>query len=146
MKGVFTGTRGILWGPESNVQRCLATTRRGAACMRPSEVNPLTGKRSRYRFHGGLGWCRADEGKARISAANTKHGRYTKAAIGKRKAELAAKRATLAAQRAELDYLNAECMQLKRELVLESRKQRFDDPGYNRIVYPAHDDPANSRD
>jgi hypothetical protein len=121
MKGVFTGTRGILWGPESKVQRCLARTRRGTPCQRPAEVNPLTGKRSRCRFHGGLAGCRTAEGKARISAANTKHGRFTKAAKEKRKAELGTKRAAVAARHAELASLHTESMQLKRELVRERR-------------------------
>jgi hypothetical protein len=121
VKGVFTGTRGILWGPESKVQRCLARTRRGTLCQRPAEVNRLTGKRSRCRFHGGLGGCRTAEGKARISAANTKHGRYTKAAIEKRNAEAEIRRAALADQRAELEYLHAECIRLKRDLA----KARF---------------------
>jgi len=70
VKGVFTGTRGDLWSPDSKVQRCGARTRSGGCCKRPAEVNPLTGKRTRCRFHGGLAGCRTAEGKARISAAN----------------------------------------------------------------------------
>ena len=121
MKGVFTGTRGDLWSPASKVQRCLARTRRGTPCQRPAEVNPLTGKRSRCRFHGGLAGCRTAEGKARISAANTKHGRFTKAAKEKRRAELEAKRAAAAIRKAELEHLQAESMRLKRELAFERR-------------------------
>jgi hypothetical protein len=124
VKGVFTGTRGILRGPESKVQRCLARTRRGTPCQRPTEVNPLTGKRSRCRFHGGLAGCRTAEGKARISAANTKHGRFSKVAKEKRKAELEAKRAAVAGWRAELASLHAESMQLKKQLSLERQKRR----------------------
>jgi hypothetical protein len=116
MKGVFTGTRGILWGPGSKVQRCLARTRRGTPCQRPAEVNPLTGKRTRCRFHGGLAGCRTAEGKARISAANTKHGRYTKAATEKQRLELEAKRADAAIRRAELAYLQTENAKLKKQL------------------------------
>src|SRR5689334_8373480 len=122
MKGVFTGTRGILWGPLSKVQRCLARTRRGTMCQRPAEVNPLTGKRSRCRFHGGLAGCRTAEGKARISAANTKHGRFTKAAKERRRAELQVKRAAAAIRKAELEHLKAESMRLRRELQLVRRK------------------------
>ena len=133
MKGVFTGTRGILWGPGSKVQRCLARTRRGTPCQRPAEVNPLTGKRSRCRFHGGLAGCRTAEGKARISAANTKHGRFTKAAKEKRRAELEAKREALAVRRAELAYLQAESMKLKRELALERRKRKSHRSSYGNV-------------
>ena len=122
MKGVFTGTRGILWGPGSKVQRCLARTRRGTPCQRQAEVNPLTGKRSRCRFHGGLAGCRTAEGKARISAANTKHGRFTTGAKQKRKAELEEKRGALAMRRAELAYLQAENTRLKKQLNRERRE------------------------
>jgi hypothetical protein len=121
MKGVFTGMRGDLWSPASKVQRCGARTRSGGCCKRPAEVNPLTGKRTRCRFHGGLAGCRTAEGKARISAANTKHGRFTKAAKEKRRAELEAKRAAAAIRKAELAHLQAETMRLKRELARERR-------------------------
>jgi hypothetical protein len=126
MKGVFTGMRGVLWGPESKVQRCLARTRRGTPCQRPAEVNPLTGRRTRCRFHGGLAGCRTDEGKARISAANTKHGRFSKVAKEKRAIELKAKRDARVVRRAELAHLHAENTQLKQELALELRKRRSD--------------------
>ncbi len=116
MKGVFTGTRGILWGPDSKVQRCLARTRRGTPCQRPAEVNPLTGRRTRCRFHGGLAGCRTAEGKAKISAANMKHGRFTEAAKEQRRGELNANRAAVAARRAELAHIQAEGVRLKREL------------------------------
>jgi hypothetical protein len=135
MKGVFTGKRGILWGPGSKVQRCLARTRRGTPCQRPAEVNPLTGKRSRCRFHGGLAGCRTAEGKARISAANTKHGRFTKAAKEKRQAELDAKRDALAVRRAELAYLQAEGRQLRRELTLQRSRSRK--AGFRNNIGPA---------
>ncbi|MGA8595757.1 MAG: HGGxSTG domain-containing protein [Bryobacteraceae bacterium] len=128
MKGVFTGTRGILWGPGSKVQRCLARTRHGTPCQRPAEINPLTGKRSRCRFHGGLAGCRTAEGKARISAANTKHGRFTKAAKEKLKAELEAKRADAAIRRAELAYLQAENARLKKQLSREKQELRPSQP------------------
>jgi acyl-CoA reductase-like NAD-dependent aldehyde dehydrogenase len=134
MKGVFTGTRGILWGPESKVQRCLARTRRGTPCQRPAETNPLTGKRSRCRFHGGLAGCRTAEGKARISAANTKHGRFTNAAKEKRKEALEAKREAAEIRRDELAYLQTENMKLKRELALERKTGR---PGSGPNIGPA---------
>jgi hypothetical protein len=123
MKGTFSGRRGDLWSAESKVQRCLARTRRGTPCQRPAEVNPLTGRRTRCRFHGGLAGCRTAEGKARISAANTKHGRFTKAAKEIRRAELEAKRETAAIRKAELAGLHAANMELERELRLVRRKQ-----------------------
>src|SRR5947209_15981307 len=88
MKGVFTGVRAPLWGPESKVQRCGAITRRGTLCLKPAEVHPSTGRRLRCRLHGGRSGPRTEEGKARIAAANFKHGRYSKAGRENRKAEL----------------------------------------------------------
>jgi hypothetical protein len=123
MKGTFSGTRGDLWSPASKVQRCLARTRRGTLCQRPAEINPLTGRRTRCRFHGGLAGCRTAEGRARISAANTKHGRYTKAAKEKRKAEREAKEEANSIRKAELASLQAETAQLLRELRIERSKQ-----------------------
>jgi hypothetical protein len=125
VKGVFTGTRGDLWSPASKVQRCGALTRAGGCCKRPAEVNPLSGRRIHCRFHGGLGGCRTAEGKARISAANTKHGKYSKAAKEQRRAELQAKREAAAIRKAELEHLQAEGRRLKRELVGELRRRRF---------------------
>ena len=55
-------------------KRCLAKTRRGKECQRPA----ITGA-GRCRLHGGRATGpRTEEGRARISAANTKHGRTTK--------------------------------------------------------------------
>jgi hypothetical protein len=97
-------------------------------------VNPLTGKRSRCRFHGGLAGCRTAEGKARISAANTKHGRFTKAAKKKRRAELEAKREAAAIRKAELAHLQAESMRLKRELARERRPAELAPNRYRPVV------------
>ena len=53
-------------------QRCGAKTRSGSPCAK----FPIAGKR-RCRNHGGLSTGpRTKEGRARIAAANTKHGRY----------------------------------------------------------------------
>ena len=53
---------------------CGAKTRSGKPC----EKFPLAGKR-RCRLHGGLSTGpKSAEGRAAISAANTKHGRYVK--------------------------------------------------------------------
>ena len=54
--------------------RCGAKTRSGAPCAK----FPMEGKR-RCRLHGGLSTGpRTAEGRAAISVANTKHGRYKK--------------------------------------------------------------------
>lgn len=144
MKGVFTGTRGILWGPGSKVQRCLARTRRGTPCQRPAEINPLTGKRTRCRFHGGLAGCRTAEGKARISAANTKHGRFTKAAQAERRLELEAKRVDAAMRRAELAYLQIENAELKKQLSGERQEMGRHRPTLLVIPGGAPQGPADS--
>ena len=52
--------------------RCGAKTRSGAACAK----FPIEGKR-RCRLHGGLSTgTKTAAGRAAVSAANTKHGRY----------------------------------------------------------------------
>lgn len=76
-RGVFRGKR----GDPSRAKRCLALTRRGTLCQRAAETNPQTGLRKRCRLHGGLSTgYRTPEGRDSMIAANTKHGRYTKAA------------------------------------------------------------------
>ena len=56
-------------------QRCLAKTRQGTPCQ-----NPVVTDRNRCRMHGGLSTGpRTPEGKARVAAAHTKHGRRSKA-------------------------------------------------------------------
>ena len=55
-------------------RRCGAKTRSGGRCKK----HPIAGKR-RCRNHGGLSTGpRTKEGRARIAAANTKHGRYVR--------------------------------------------------------------------
>ena len=74
---------GIEWrfGPDWPGQRCGAKTRRGTACQRPA--NKKTG---RCRLHGGASTGpRTEDGRARISAANLRHGKYTKDKIVKRR-------------------------------------------------------------
>ena len=136
VKGVFTGKHGVLWGPESKVQRCLAKTRRsGRPCMLPAEINPLTGRRSRCRFHGGLGGPRTPEGKARIAAAHTTHGRYTAAAKAQRRAAWLEKRALKAFQRQSLTNIRMENAQLQKEIGDEQRR-RTHEVGSARVVFP----------
>ncbi|MDA1099996.1 MAG: HGGxSTG domain-containing protein [Proteobacteria bacterium] len=60
-------------------QRCLAKTRQRAPCQ-----NPVVTDRNRCRMHGGKSTGpRTPEGKARVAAAHTKHGRRSKAHVEK---------------------------------------------------------------
>jgi hypothetical protein len=76
-ENVFTGRR----GSPVTAQRCLAKTRRGTPCRRAAERNPITGRKSRCRLHGGLSTgARTPEGKVRAATARLRHGRYSAAA------------------------------------------------------------------
>jgi hypothetical protein len=62
------------FGPDWPGLRCLAKTRRGTECQKPA----IKG-RSRCQLHGGRSTGpRTVEGRARIAAANFKHGNRTK--------------------------------------------------------------------
>jgi hypothetical protein len=77
-------------------QRCLAKTRAGGACQ-----NPTIKGRSRCKLHGGRSTGpRTPEGRARVAAANTKHGRRSKAHVEK------------------VRYINAEIRRITNELRL----------------------------
>ena len=70
------------FGPDWPGKRCLAKTRRSTECQRPA----ITGS-GRCRLHGGRSTGpRTQEGRARISAANLKHGRRTKVRLAEAKA------------------------------------------------------------
>ena len=76
-------TIGIEWrfGPHWPGQRCGAKTRRGTACQRPANK-----KNGRCRLHGGGSTgAKTEAGRARISAANLRHGKFTKDKLGKRR-------------------------------------------------------------
>ena len=76
------------FGPDWPGKRCLAKTRRGTECQRPA----ITGA-GRCRLHGGRSTGpRTEEGRARIAAANTKHGRKTKERLAEAKARAQANR------------------------------------------------------
>ena len=76
------------FGPDWPGKRCLAKTRRGTECQRPA----ITGA-GRCRLHGGRSTGpRTEEGRAGISAANTKHGRKTKERLAEAKARAQANR------------------------------------------------------
>ena len=63
-------------------RRCGAKTRAGGMCQ-----NPGIGSRTRCKLHGGLSTGpRTPEGKARATAAHTKHGRRSRAHVEKVKA------------------------------------------------------------
>ena len=69
-------TIGIEWrfGPDWPGQRCGAKTRQDTACQCPANKN-----NGRCRFHGGASTgAKTEEGLARISAANLRHGKFTK--------------------------------------------------------------------
>ena len=62
--------------------RCLTKTRQGTPCQ-----NPVVTDRNRCRMHGGLSTGpRTPEGKARVAAAHTKHGRRSRAHVARVKA------------------------------------------------------------
>ena len=66
--------RATRFGPSWPGERCGAKTRRGTECQRPAYK-----RNGRCGLHGGLSTgARTPEGLQRISAANLKHGRYTK--------------------------------------------------------------------
>ena len=91
--------KGIPWrfGPARPLQSCGALTRRGTACQKP----PLNGK-TRCRLHGGLSTApKSPEGKARIAAAQWKHGRRARAFTEARKQIWADLRAVEARMRAD---------------------------------------------
>ena len=84
-------TIGVEWrfGADWPGQRCGAKTRKGTECQRPANK-----RNGRCRVHGGASTGpRTDEGRARISDANLRHGRYTKDKLKKRRESAAKGRA-----------------------------------------------------
>jgi hypothetical protein len=76
------------FGPYWPGRRCLAKTRQGTACQKPA----LKG-RSRCQLHGGRSTGpRTEEGRARVAAANFKHGNRTKEQLAENKARAIANR------------------------------------------------------
>ena len=76
-------TTGLEWRFGSNWpgERCGAKTRKGTPCQRPANK-----KNGRCRLHGGASsGPRTEVGRARISAANLRHGKYTKDKLEKRR-------------------------------------------------------------
>ena len=80
-------TIGVEWrfGPDWPGQRCGANTRRGTAFQRPANK-----KSGRCRLHGGASTGpRIADGRAGISAANLRHGRFTKVKLERRREKAA---------------------------------------------------------
>ena len=79
--------KGIPWrfGPDWPGQRCGAKTRKGTPCQRPAYK-----RNGRCSLHGGRSTGpKSEDGIARLTAARTTHGKYTKdkRAEAKRRAE-----------------------------------------------------------
>ena len=69
--------RATRFGRDWPGERCGAETRRGTECQRPAHKH-----NKRCSFHGGRSTgAKTAEGLLRISEANLKHGRYTKAKL-----------------------------------------------------------------
>jgi hypothetical protein len=67
------------FGPSCPGRRCGAKTRAGTPCQ-----NPAIKDRSRCKLHGGRSTGpRTPEGKARVIAAHTKHGRRSRAHVAR---------------------------------------------------------------
>ena len=97
-------TTGIEWrfGADWPGQRCGAKTRKGTACQRPANK-----KNGRCRVHGGASTGpKTKEGRAQITEANLRHGRYTKDKLKKRRESAAKGR-----------EIRKELRQLERELI-----------------------------
>jgi hypothetical protein len=95
--------RGTRFGDSWTGQRCLAKTRRGSSCQKAA----IAGK-GRCRLHGGASTGpRTVEGRARIAAANFKHGNRTKERLAENKALAQSNREIWAAFRAEVALMKA---------------------------------------
>ena len=97
-------TIGLQWrfGPDWPGQRCDAKTRRGTPCQCPANK-----KNGRCRLHGGASTgAKTEEGRARISVANLRHGKFTKDKLERRKANAANGR-----------EIRKELRQMERELI-----------------------------
>ena len=91
------------FGPDWPGRRCLAKTRRGTECQKPA----IKG-RSRCQLHGGRSTGpKTPEGRARIAAANYKHGNRTNERLAENKALAQSNREIWAAFRAEVALMKA---------------------------------------
>ena len=91
------------FGPDWPGRRCLAKTRRGTECQKPA----IKG-RVRCQLHGGRSTGpKTEEGRARIAAANYKHGNRTNERLAENKALAQSNREIWAAIRAEVALMKA---------------------------------------
>ena len=101
------------FGPNWPGHRCLAKTRRGTECQRPAYK-----RNGRCGLHGGKSTgAKTPEGLHRISAANLKHGKFTK-----EKMEAQRKRGKVGRR------VSAELKQIETELIAAGLIDRKHDP------------------
>ena len=95
---------GTRFGPDWPGQRCLAKTRQGGTCQKPALKN-----KSRCQLHGGRSTGpRTEDGRARISASNYKHGRRTNERIAADRARAQSNREIWAALRERIALMIAD--------------------------------------
>ena len=95
--------RGTRFGDSWTGQRCLAKTRGGSPCQKAA----IAGK-GRCRLHGGASTGpRTVEGRARIAAANFKHGNRTKERLAENKERAAVNRQIWFMLRTEIALMKA---------------------------------------
>jgi hypothetical protein len=75
-----------------------------------------------------------------LSVANTKHGRYSKAAKDKRKEEIEARRVAKAVHKAEMKAIRAERMLLEKAQHQDQGRQKRSDPKPAWVVGPSAPD------
>src|SRR5512146_2457326 len=109
---------GNLPGDLSKSPRCCAKTRGGKPCRAPAMWSKKAQRYTRCRMHGGASTGpKTAEGRERCRKARWKHGRYSHAAIARRRAL----KALLQIERAELHHL-AHMVRLYEKLRKRARK------------------------
>ena len=107
--------RATRFGPKWPGERCGAKTRRGTECQRPAHKH-----NKRCSLHGGglSTGARTQEGLQRISAANLKHGRFTKEKMeAQRKRGEVGRRVLAEIKQIEAELLAADLIDRKHDLV-----------------------------
>ena len=93
--------KGTRFGDSWTGQRCLAKTRGGSPCQKAA----IAGK-GRCRLHGGASTGpRTVEGRARIAAANFKHGNRTKERLAENRERAAVNRQIWFALRSQIELM-----------------------------------------
>jgi hypothetical protein len=89
------------FGPDWPGRRCLAKTRRGTECQKPAIKGRVC-----CQLHGGRSTGpRTVEGRARIAAANLKHGNRTKERLAENKERAAVNRQIWFALRSQIELM-----------------------------------------